>query len=92
MNYSGIDLHSNNSVVTVIDETDRAVAEKRLPNDVTKILAFLAPRGGDTNVRSALRFKAGQPWSGPLDFKQLTCASPNSSACAHSFAIAGDAA
>jgi len=27
MNYSGIDLHSNNSVVTVIDETDRVVAE-----------------------------------------------------------------
>jgi transposase len=43
MNYSGIDLHSNNSVVTVIDETDRVVAEKRLPNDLTKILAFLAP-------------------------------------------------
>jgi len=42
MNYSGIDLHSNNSVVTVIDETDRVVAEKRLPNDLTKILA-LAP-------------------------------------------------
>ena len=43
MNYSGIDLHSNNSVVTVIDETDRVVAEKRLPNDLTKILALLAP-------------------------------------------------
>ncbi|KVN98548.1 transposase [Burkholderia ubonensis] len=43
MNYSGIDLHSNNSVVTVIDDTDRVVAEKRLPNDLTKILTFLAP-------------------------------------------------
>ncbi len=43
MNYCGIDLHSNNSVVTVIDETDRVVAEKRLPNDLTKILAFLGP-------------------------------------------------
>ncbi|OXC79814.1 hypothetical protein BSU04_04975 [Caballeronia sordidicola] len=39
----GIDLHSNNSVVSVIDETDRVVAEKRLPNDLAKILAFLAP-------------------------------------------------
>jgi hypothetical protein len=28
MNYSGIDLHSNNSVVSVIDETDRVVAEQ----------------------------------------------------------------
>jgi hypothetical protein len=43
MSHSGIDLHSNNSVVTVIDETDRVVAEKRLPDDLTKILAFLAP-------------------------------------------------
>jgi len=26
MNYSGMDLYSNNSVVSVIDETDRVVA------------------------------------------------------------------
>jgi hypothetical protein len=43
MNYSGIDLHSNNSVVTVIDDTDQVSAEKRLPNDLVKILTFLAP-------------------------------------------------
>ncbi len=43
MKYCGIDLHSNNSVVTVIDEADRIMAEKRLPNDLTKILLFLAP-------------------------------------------------
>ena len=43
MNYSGIDLHSNNSVVSVTNEEDRGVAEKRLPNDLAKILAFLAP-------------------------------------------------
>ncbi|MDK2662075.1 transposase [Cupriavidus sp. LEh21] len=43
MEYSGIDLHSNNSVVTVIDEADRVMAEKRLPNDLMKILLFLAP-------------------------------------------------
>ena len=29
MNYSGIDLHSNNSVVSVIDETDRVVAQQQ---------------------------------------------------------------
>ena len=29
MNYSGIDLHSNNSVVVVTDEEDRVVAAKR---------------------------------------------------------------
>src|SRR5574337_1163067 len=43
MKYSGIDLHSNNSVVTVTDEEDRVVAEKRLPNELPKILALLAP-------------------------------------------------
>jgi transposase len=43
MKYSGIDLHSNNSVVTVIDEQDRVIAEKRLPNDLGRIIGFLAP-------------------------------------------------
>jgi len=43
MKYSGIDLHSNNSVVTVIDEKDRVVAEKRLPNDLSKVVGFLMP-------------------------------------------------
>lgn len=42
MKYSGIDLHSNNSVIPVIDETDKVIAEKRLPNELAKILAFLA--------------------------------------------------
>jgi hypothetical protein len=43
MNYSGIDLHSNNSVVTVTDDEDRVAAEKRLPNELSMILAFLLP-------------------------------------------------
>ncbi|OHC69754.1 MAG: IS110 family transposase [Rhodocyclales bacterium GWA2_65_20] len=43
MKYSGIDLHSNNSVVTVTDDTDRVVAERRLPNDLAKIIGFLLP-------------------------------------------------
>lgn len=43
MKYSGIDLHSNNSVVTVTDENDRVMAEKRLPNDLGRIIAFLDP-------------------------------------------------
>jgi len=43
MKYSGIDLHSNNSLVTVTDEADRVVAEKRLPNELSTILAFLSP-------------------------------------------------
>ena len=43
MNYSGIDLHSNNCVVTVTDEHDKVVAEKRLPNDLARIITFLLP-------------------------------------------------
>jgi transposase len=45
--YCGIDLHSNNSVVSVIDETDRVVAERRLSNDLTLILQFLSPYAKD---------------------------------------------
>ncbi|WMT75992.1 transposase [Bradyrhizobium sp. Ash2021] len=41
MMYSGIDLHSNNSVIAIIDDADRVEAQKRLPNDVTKIIGFL---------------------------------------------------
>jgi len=47
MKYSGIDLHSNNSYVVVTDEQDRVVAEKRLPNDLTAIKAFLSPHAAD---------------------------------------------
>jgi transposase len=43
MNYSGIDLHSNNSMVVVTDEQDRVVAERRLPNNLERILEFLGP-------------------------------------------------
>lgn len=41
MKYCGIDLHSNNSVVSVVDEEDHVVAEKRLPNDLGKIIGLI---------------------------------------------------
>ena len=41
--YAGIDLHSTNSLVVVLDETDRTVYERRLPNDLAVILEQLAP-------------------------------------------------
>jgi transposase len=47
MMYSGIDLHSNNSVVAVIDDGDRVVAQKRLPNEIAKIVGFLARWQGE---------------------------------------------
>jgi transposase len=43
MKYSAIDLHSNNSVVVVIDETDRVVARARLRNDLGLIAKWLGP-------------------------------------------------
>ena len=36
MKFSGIDLHSNNSVVLISDEADRIVYQKRLPNDLAQ--------------------------------------------------------
>ncbi len=41
--FSGIDLHSNNSVVVVSDETDQVVYERRHANDLAGILAALEP-------------------------------------------------
>lgn len=41
--YSGIDLHSNNSVVTILDEEDRVVAERRVANELELIHGLLAP-------------------------------------------------
>ncbi len=43
MRFCGIDLHSNNSVVVVTDETDKVLLSRRCPNDLSKILALLAP-------------------------------------------------
>ena len=41
--YAGIDLHSNNSVLVILDEQDRIVYERRLSNELPLILAQLAP-------------------------------------------------
>jgi len=41
--YCGIDLHSNNHVVVVINEEDKRVLEKRISNDLTLTLKALSP-------------------------------------------------
>jgi transposase len=41
--YCGIDLHSNNSVISLIDEHDNVIKEKRLDNDLPTIERYLAP-------------------------------------------------
>ena len=43
--YGGIDLHSNNSVIALLDEEDKVVYRRRLPNDLEPVLAELAPFG-----------------------------------------------
>jgi transposase len=43
MCYAGIDLHATNSVVVVIDETDRVLYQKRLRNDLAVILTAVEP-------------------------------------------------
>ena len=43
MKYSGIDLHSNNSVVVVSDECDRISVSRRVPNSLPGVLQVLEP-------------------------------------------------
>ncbi len=39
--YGGMDLHTNNSVIALLDAHGQVVDEKRLPNDLNTILAYL---------------------------------------------------
>ena len=41
--YGGIDLHSNNQVVALLNEQDKVVYQQRLPNDLGVVLAELMP-------------------------------------------------
>jgi transposase len=41
--YGAIDLHSSNNVAVVIDEQDQVVYQKRLPNDLSRIVEQLSP-------------------------------------------------
>ena len=43
--YGGIDLHSNNNVIALLDEEDKVVYRRRLPNDLHIVLSELAPYG-----------------------------------------------
>ena len=47
--YGGIDLHSNNNLVCLLDDRDRVVFERRLPNRLEAVLLELSP------YRSALQ-------------------------------------
>jgi hypothetical protein len=45
--YSGIDLHGNNNVTLLLDDYDRMIYQKRLPNHLPTILEQLAPFQAD---------------------------------------------
>ena len=40
--YAAIDLHANNSVLVILDEHDRGVYERKLPNQLSLILSELS--------------------------------------------------
>ena len=70
--YAGIDLHSNNSVVTVLDEQDRTVFAKRLANDLTPKLSDRKPTSAvgsgrpSAAVRLARSLAAKQSFQGAV--------------------------
>jgi predicted NBD/HSP70 family sugar kinase len=41
--YAGIDLHSTNLFVTLLDETGKVMEEKQLTNDADKLFSLLLP-------------------------------------------------
>lgn len=41
--YAGIDLHSNNNYIGIMDEKEKKVCKKKLPNDLYDVLRFLEP-------------------------------------------------
>lgn len=43
--YCGIDLHGNNNVISIIDERDRVIFEKRVPNELRAVYSALEPYG-----------------------------------------------
>ena len=45
--YGAIDLHSNNSVIVILDEQDRIVFHKKCPNDLAMILRELSVYKGE---------------------------------------------
>ena len=45
--YTGLDLHSSNSYLGIIDETGKRVYKQKLPNDRERILAALNPHKND---------------------------------------------
>lgn len=48
--YGGIDLHSNNVMISLIDDVDQLISEKRIPNDLNLIKTHLEPFKSDVSA------------------------------------------
>ena len=48
--YGAIDLHSNNNLIDLLDERDKVVYERRLPNDLSLVLSELEPYRDELEV------------------------------------------
>lgn len=53
--YAGIDLHSNNSVLVISNESDVVVYEKRVKNDIDAISKALAGKPRENQGTQELR-------------------------------------
>ena len=61
--YGAIDLHSNNNVTVVIEEQDKVVYEKRLPNDLAIVAQQLAAYHRHLKVLLSSPRTTGTGWS-----------------------------
>ena len=57
--YGGIDLHSNNSVIVLLNDEDKTVYQRRLGNDLQTILEALAPY---QNILQGLAVESTYNW------------------------------
>ena len=57
--YCGIDLHSNNSVISLIDETDQLISEERLDNNLEIISHHLQPLTASWSSRPTIVWSCG---------------------------------
>lgn len=63
--YCGIDLYSNNSMVSLIDDSDKLISEKHLANDLSTITTHLQPYANDITgivIESTYQIARARAW------------------------------
>ena len=53
--YGGIDLHSNNVMISLIDKHDQVISEKRRPNDLESIRTHLQTFQADLGHQACIK-------------------------------------